>query len=217
MSDQPEAAHTVNQRAPGSDRHVFVLATLDTKGREAAWVRDVLVSCGASAELVDVGCLGTPAVTPDVARDELFAAGGYDVRTLAAAGDRGRAVRAAADAAAAWIARADAAGRVAGVLALGGSAGTTIGATAMRSLPIGVPKLLASTLASGQVRHYVGDKDILMLNTVADLSGLNRLTHRVLGEAAPPWPAWCSLPIGPRAHELTMGRIALSWPRRCSA
>ena len=70
-----------------------------------------------------------------------------------------------------------AAGRVSGVMALGGSAGTTIGSAAMRALPLGVPKLLVSTLASGQVRHYVGDKDILMLNAVVDISGLNRISR----------------------------------------
>ncbi len=91
---------------------------------------------------------------------------------------------AAARGAAAFVARAYAERRVAGVLALGGSAGTTIGTAAMRALPIGMPKVMISTLASGQVRHYVGDKDILMLNSIVDISGLNRVTREVLGEAA---------------------------------
>jgi uncharacterized protein (UPF0261 family) len=73
---------------------------------------------------------------------------------------------------------------VSGVLALGGSAGSTIGSAAMRALPIGVPKLLISTLASGQVRHYVGDKDVLMLNAVVDISGINRISRAILGNAA---------------------------------
>jgi uncharacterized protein (UPF0261 family) len=71
---------------------------------------------------------------------------------------------------------------------LGGSAGSTIGSAAMRTLPIGVPKLLVSTLASGQVRHYVGDKDILMLNAVVDISGINRISRAILGNAAAAWP-----------------------------
>jgi uncharacterized protein (UPF0261 family) len=166
------------------ERHVFLLATLDTKGREAAYVRDLLSGYGVSVQLVDAGCLGAPTVRADVSREELFAAGGSDVQRLAAEGDRGLAVSAAAQGAARWITQAHAAGRVAGVLALGGSAGTTIGASAMRALPIGVPKVMLSTLASGQVRHYVGDKDILMLNSVVDLSGLNCITRQVLGGAA---------------------------------
>jgi len=163
---------------------VFILATLDTKGHEAAWVRDLLRGYGVHAALVDVGCLAEPVVEPDVSRAEVFSAAGFDVAQLAAQGDRGAAITAAARASAAWIAQAHAAGRVAGVLALGGSAGTTIGTAAMRALPIGVPKVMLSTLASGQVRHYVGDKDILMLNSIVDLSGLNRITRQVLGEAA---------------------------------
>jgi uncharacterized protein (UPF0261 family) len=165
-------------------RSVLIIATLDTKGREAAYVRDVQAACGTGARLVDAGCLGPPGVTPDVSREEFFQAAGHDPTALAAAADRGRAVNAAAQAAVAWVRREHDAGRVAGVLGLGGSAGTTIATAAMRALPIGVPKVMASTLASGQVRHYVGDKDILLLNTVVDLSGLNRITRPVLAEAA---------------------------------
>ncbi len=163
---------------------VYILATLDTKGREAAYVRDLLVGLGVRVRLVDVGCLGEPVVPADVDRQELFAAGGFDAQALASDADRGLAVSAAAQSAAIWMARQHAASRVAGVLALGGSAGTTIGAAAMRALPLEVPKLLVSTLASGQVRHYVGDKNIVMFNSVVDLSGLNRITRHVLGEAA---------------------------------
>ena len=173
-----------NDRTRSSERHVYVLATLDTKGSEAAYVADLIAACGAIPRLVDVGCQCAPTVVPDVARDEVYAAAGHDAGALAAAGDRGRAIRAAAQGAAAWMRRAAERREVAGVLAIGGSAGTTIGTAAMRALSIGVPKVMASTLASGQVRHYVGDKDILMLNTVVDLSGLNRITRRVLAEAA---------------------------------
>jgi uncharacterized protein (UPF0261 family) len=163
---------------------VFLLATLDTKGREAAYLGDLMVGYGVRVAKVDVGCLAPPTVPADVRREEVFSAGGFDVKQLASDGDRGQAVSAAARAAAVWMRRAHSEGRVAGIIALGGSAGTTIGAAAMRVLPVGVPKVMVSTLASGQVRHYVGDKDILMLNSVVDLSGLNRITRRVLLQAA---------------------------------
>ena len=172
------------QDIPASHRDVYVLATLDTKGAEAQFVRDLLADYGVGVRLVDAGCLAPPAVTPTVDRHELFAAAGEEPAKLAAAGDRGAAVSAAARAAAAYLGREYRAGSVAGVIALGGSAGTTIGTAAMRALPIGVPKVMVSTLASGQVRHYVGDKDILMLNSIVDISGLNRVTREVLGEAA---------------------------------
>jgi len=163
---------------------VYLLATLDTKGEEAAYVRGVLSAAGANVRIVDTGCLGTPTIAADVSREELFAAGGTSLADLAAKNDRGLAVTAAAEGAATLIAGLHAAGQLSGVLAIGGSAGTTIGTAAMRALPLGVPKLMVSTLASGQVRHYVGDKDILMLNSVVDILGVNRISRLVLGGAA---------------------------------
>ena len=168
----------------GTGHAVFLLATLDTKGPEAVYLRDLLIGYGLRVQLVDTGCLGEPTVAADISRRELFSAGQNDIETFVAKRDRGLAVTAAAQGAAAWMRRAYADGKVAGVIAIGGSAGTTIGTAAMRVLPIGVPKVMLSTLASGQVRHYVGDKDILMLNSVVDLAGLNRITREVLGEAA---------------------------------
>ena len=103
---------------------------------------------------------------------------------------------------------------MAGVLALGGSAGTTIGTAAMRALPIGVPKLMVSTLASGQVRHYVGDKDILMLNSIVDIAGLNRISRAVLAQRRPRrWPAWCSC----RSSQSDAAPTSRWSPPRCSA
>ncbi|HUY90678.1 MAG TPA: Tm-1-like ATP-binding domain-containing protein [Pirellulales bacterium] len=178
---------------------VYLLATLDTKGREAAFVRSVLAGAGVDVKIVDVGCLGSPAIAADISREELFAAAGHSLGELVAAADRGRAVTAAAEAAAALIVRLHAEGKVSGVLALGGSAGTTIGTAAMRALPLGVPKVMVSTLASGQVRHYVGDKDIFMLNSVLDISGVNRISRLVLGEAARAMAGMASFPQPPAA------------------
>lgn len=163
---------------------IYLLATLDTKGHEAAYVRELLRGWDLDARLVDTGCLGAPQVTADISREALYAAGGYRLVDLTEAHDRGRAITAAAESAASLMARMHRERRLDGVLALGGSAGTTIGAAAMRALPLGVPKLIVSTLASGQVRQYIGDKDILMLNSVVDLLGLNRISRAVLANAA---------------------------------
>lgn len=163
---------------------VYLLATLDTKGQEAQFLRELLRGLEVDVKLIDAGCLGSPSATADTSREALFAEGGFDARALAAAGDRGRAVTAAAESATKLIARLHAAGQVDGVLAIGGSAGTNVGTAAMRALPIGVPKLMVSTLASGQVRQFVGDKDILMLNSVVDISGINRISRVVLANAA---------------------------------
>ena len=163
---------------------IYLLATLDTKGTEAAFVRDLLMQAQVSVKLVDVGCLGKAAVPADISREQLFAEGGYELAKLRAAGDRGQAITAAAESAVKLIARLHAAGEVEGVLAIGGSAGTTIGTAAMRALPLGVPKLMVSTLASGQVRQFVGDKDICMLNPVVDIAGVNGISRAVLSNAA---------------------------------
>ncbi len=163
---------------------VFLLATLDTKGDEAGFVRDRLQELGVRVTVVDTGCLGVPAWPPDLPRQAVFQAAGADWQTIVEAGDRGQAVTLAARGAAECVRAAFHRGDVEGVLALGGSAGTTIGTAAMRALPVGVPKVMVSTLASGQVRHYVGDKDILMLNSVVDIAGLNRISRAVLGQAA---------------------------------
>ena len=163
---------------------VYILATLDTKGIEAAFVRDELAALGALAVLVDTGCQGAPAVMADIPRGAVFAAAGTTLEEMQQRGDRGLAVTRAAEGAAAIVSRDFAAGRCTGVLGLGGSAGTTIATAAMRALPLGVPKLMVSTLASGQVRPWVGDKDICMLNAVVDILGLNRISRLILSQAA---------------------------------
>jgi uncharacterized protein (UPF0261 family) len=163
---------------------VLLLATLDTKGPEAEFVRDRLRAAGVEVRLVDCGSLGEPLVEPDVTREELFRAAGTTLAAVRAQGERGAAVDAAARGAAALARRLHAEGRLSGVLGLGGSAGTTIGTAAMRALPLGLPKLMVSTLAAGAVGHYVGTADIAMLHSVVDLAGLNRVSRVVLARAA---------------------------------
>ncbi len=163
---------------------VFVLATLDTKGQEAAYLCRRLRTLGVDVRLVDTGCMGIPAVQADVSREELFAAANTSLAELQQQADRGKAITAAAAGATELLRREHAAANVDGVLGIGGSAGTTIATAAMRALPIGVPKLMVSTLASGQVRQYVGNKDVLMLNSVVDILGLNRISRVILDEAA---------------------------------
>lgn len=163
---------------------VLLLATLDTKGVEAAFVRDRLRELGVEVRLVDCGTLAAPSVEPDVPRETVLAAAGTTLDAVRANGDRAHAVQSAARGARALALELHRRGELSGVLGLGGSAGTTIGTETMRALPIGVPKLMVSTLASGQVRSYVGDKDILMLNSVVDVLGINRVSRRVLSQAA---------------------------------
>jgi uncharacterized protein (UPF0261 family) len=163
---------------------VLLVGTLDTKGTEVAFVRDLLRAAEVAVLIADAGVLAPPAFVPDIPRERLYAAGGADLEQLRRAADRGKAIEAAARGAAALARDLHSRGELDGVLGLGGSAGTTIATSAMRALPFGVPKLMVSTLASGQVRPYVGVRDILMLNSVVDISGLNRISRIVLSNAA---------------------------------
>jgi len=163
---------------------VLLIGTLDTKGTEFAYVRDRLAAAGVPVILADAGSLRPPAVEPDIARDAVFAAAGARVEQVRAAGDRGRAVELAASGAAKIAANLHKEGKLSGVIGLGGSAGTTIGTAAMRALPVGVPKLMVSTLASGQVQPYVGTRDVMMMHSVVDIAGLNRISRVVLDNAA---------------------------------
>jgi uncharacterized protein (UPF0261 family) len=161
---------------------VILIGTLDTKGAEFAFVRDLLHAAQVSTLVIDAGVIGPPHFEPDVPRERLYAAAGTSLEAVRRDNDRGRAIEAAALGAARLV--EPLAQDVEGVLALGGSAGTTIGTAAMRALPFGIPKVMVSTLASGQVRQWVGVRDILMMPSVVDISGLNRVSRAVLANAA---------------------------------
>lgn len=163
---------------------VVLIGTLDTKGAEVQYVGDVLRQAGVDCLVVDAGFFGPPYFAPDIPREQVFAAAGIEVARVQKAADRGKAVEAAARGVARLVVELHRAGKVDGVLGLGGSAGTTIGTAAMRALPFGVPKVMVSTLASGQVRPYVGVRDIFMVNPVVDIAGLNSISRVVLSHAA---------------------------------
>jgi uncharacterized protein (UPF0261 family) len=163
---------------------VLLIGTLDTKGVEFQVVRDALQRARVETLVIDAGVTGPPAFAPDITRDEVFQAAGTTLEAVVKAGDRGKAIEAAAAGAARLASRLHDEGKVEGVLSLGGSAGTTIGTAAMRALPFGIPKLMVSTLASGQVKPYVGVRDIMMMYSVVDISGLNRISRTVLSNAA---------------------------------
>ena len=167
-----------------SDRTVVLVGTLDTKGDEYAYLRDRLRLHGVNTLLVDVGTLEPPRTEPDIDRHEVAAAGGVDVDELARARDRGRAVSAMAQAAAALVGRLYEEGRCDGVLAAGGSGNTAIATAAMQALPVGIPKLMVSTVAAGNTRDYVGASDVAMMASVTDIAGINSISGRILANAA---------------------------------
>lgn len=163
---------------------VVLLGTLDTKGIEYDYLRKQVQASGCEVLLIDAGVQGVPLAAPDISRAEVALAAGADVAQLAAAGDRGTAVETMARGATAIVLDLFSQGRLQGVLGMGGSGGSSLISQAMRALPVGVPKLLVSTLASGDTRPYVGAVDITMMYSVVDIAGLNRISERILGNAA---------------------------------
>lgn len=163
---------------------IGIIATLDSKGREAAFAAACVEARDHAALLIDAGVLGEPQTEPDITRAEIASAGGAEIEALRSHGDRGVAISAMAEGAAAIVSDLQRAGRIDGLLGLGGSSGSTIAAAAMQALPIGFPKILVSTMASGNTRPYVGMRDVTMMFSVVDISGLNRISRQIIANAA---------------------------------
>ena len=163
---------------------VVLVGTLDTKGVEYGYLRDRLVELGVDVVLVDAGIVGLPLVEPDISREAVAGAVGADVEALAAGGDRGVAVETMARGAAEIVLGLHTEGRLDAIGGLGGSGGSSIATYAMRQLPIGVPKLMVSTVASGDTSPYVGSVDVTMMYSVVDIAGINRISAQILSNAA---------------------------------
>jgi uncharacterized protein (UPF0261 family) len=163
---------------------VVIIGTLDTKGEELGFARDVIEAAGLDVHLIDTGVMGDPEIEPDTTAAEVAAAADTTLDHLREDAERGEAMEAMGEGAAAIATQLHEEGVLDGVLGLGGSGNTSIATTAMRALPVGVPKLMVSTMASGDVEPYVGAKDIAMMYSVADIEGLNQLSRRVISNAA---------------------------------
>ena len=157
---------------------IAVLGTLDSKGHEHAFVADIIRSRGHTPLLIDAGCLEAPQVVPDIERTEICP----DIAGMPE--DRGQRVAAMAEALPHFIAGLAASGRIQGIISLGGGGGTAIATSAMRALPVGFPKVMVSTLASGNTAPYVGTKDVMMIPAIVDVAGLNRISRRIFTNAA---------------------------------
>ena len=166
---------------------VVLPGSLDTKGPEYEFARTRLLEHGIDPLVVDFGVLGEPAFKPDVPAEEVARAGGRalsDLRFTREGSDtRVIAMETMAKGLIHTFARLQAEGRCDGVLGLGGSGGTTVISAAMRTLPLGLPKVMVSTLASGNVAGFVGTKDIYMANSVTDIAGLNRVSRKLIANA----------------------------------
>jgi uncharacterized protein (UPF0261 family) len=161
-------------------KKVYVVGTCDTKGDELAYAKSAVLAAGAEALLVDVGTQGASALA-DISAAEVAAHHPDGTQSVLGQNDRGAAVSAMSEALTAFLAtRTD----IGAVLGLGGTGNTALVTAAMRSLPIGIPKLMVSTVASGNTAPYVGPNDLAMMYSVVDVAGLNAISRKVIGNAA---------------------------------
>ncbi|MGD0231192.1 MAG: Tm-1-like ATP-binding domain-containing protein [Syntrophorhabdales bacterium] len=170
-------------------KNIVLVGTLDTKGEESLYVKNVLEQNGYMVTTVDVGTgyRGTLAFSPDFSREDVAARGGStmsELLAMGAGGEENRMMEVMADGAIRICEQFHRADKLQGVISLGGTMGTTLGTRIMRSLPFGLPKVMLSTVASGDTRAYIGTKDVVLISSIADIAGLNRVTEVALKQAA---------------------------------
>lgn len=163
---------------------VLLVATMDTKGREARHIEDCLNEVGIPVVIMDAGIKGENPTVVDISREEVARMGGKTFAKVLRMGNEGEALDVMTKGAIQCAQDLYRQGKIRGIISLGGSMGTTLGTAVMRTFPVGFPKVMISTMASRDTRAFVGSKDILMLHSVCDISGLNRITHRVLHNGA---------------------------------
>jgi uncharacterized protein (UPF0261 family) len=163
---------------------VVLVGALDTKGQEFAFVKRLIEGAGLKTIVVDFGVMGEPAFPPDVTREEVARAGGGDLATLRSGERKDEAMRIMAAGVAAVVRRLYDEGRLDGILGMGGSGGTSIATAGMRTLPVGVPKVMLSTVGGGDVSAYAGTRDITFIPSIVDVAGFNRISRAVYANAA---------------------------------
>ncbi len=186
---------------------IALIGTLDSKGLEFGFLKQQIEERGHQTLVIDVGILGDPAFLPDVSRQEVARAAGEDAELLKQSEDRGKAVAAMSRGVKRVVPQLHAEGCFQAVMGMGGSAGTSIATSAMRALPLGLPKLMLSTVVGGDVSGFVGIKDIVMVPSIVDISGLNRISCQIIAQAA---GAICGMVETPVAEAADKPLIAAS-------
>ncbi len=166
------------------EKSILIIGTFDTKAEELSFIKDQISARGLRARTLDAGVLQPSPESVDISNEKVAAAGGRPLHELVSRRDRGQAVAVMAQGAAKITRELFDKEEISGVISLGGGSGTVIGTSAMRTLPVGVPKVMVSSMASGNMRPYVGTSDITMMYSVVDISGLNRISRRILSNAA---------------------------------
>jgi len=165
-------------------KNILLVGALDTKGAEYAFVKQLIEQAGIHTLTIDFGVMGEAAFAPDISRQQVASAANASMATLADGNHKDDAMRLMGIGLAKIVQQLYAEGKVDGILAMGGSGGTSIATTAMRALPVGVPKVMVSTIPGGNIAPYAGDKDITFIPSIVDVSGINRISREIFTNAA---------------------------------
>ena len=165
-------------------RPVVIIGALDTKGVEFAFLKGLIEAEGLDTLVVDFGTMGEPVLQPDVSRAEVAAAAGGDISRFASGEHKDEAMQTMAGGLAVVVRRLYDEGRLGGIIGMGGTGGTSIATTGMRTLPVGVPKVMVSTVAGGDVSAYAGSRDITFVPSIVDVAGINSISRAIYANAA---------------------------------
>ena len=163
---------------------VVIVGSLDTKGEEFAFVKGLIEGQGLETLAVDFGVMGEPGFRPDVDREEVVAAGGGDLAYLSSGGHKDEAMQTMATGLAVVVRKLYDGGKLDGIVGMGGSGGTSIATAGMRALPVGVPKVMVSTVGGGDISAYAGTRDITFMPSIVDVAGINSISRRIYANAA---------------------------------
>lgn len=163
---------------------LLIIGALDTKGPDFLFVRDIMREAGADTLTIDIGIIGEPGFVPDITREDVASAGGAKLADFLSGEHKDTAMQAMTDGLVAVVRRLQRDGQVAGIFSMGGSGGTAVATAAMRALPLGIPKVMVSTVGGGDVSAYSGGKDIIFFPSIVDVAGLNRISKLIYANAA---------------------------------
>lgn len=163
---------------------VVIVGALDTKGKEFSFVKERIEKEGLKTIVVDFGVMGEPDFPPDIPRSEVARQGGSDLSAFTSGQHKDEAMKVMAAGLKAVVSQLYSDGKLDGIIGMGGSGGTSVATTAMRALPVGVPKVMVSTVGGGDVSAYAGTKDITFIPSIVDVAGLNNISQAIFTNAA---------------------------------
>ncbi|HYR02724.1 MAG TPA: Tm-1-like ATP-binding domain-containing protein, partial [Syntrophobacteria bacterium] len=180
---------------------VVIIGALDTKGHEFAFIKDLVEKAGLKTLVVDFGVMGEPSLQPDVSRAEVAAAGGGKLDQLRSGDRKDEAMKVMSTGLAVTVRKLYDGGKLQGIIGMGGTGGTSVATSAMRTLPVGVPKVMVSTVGGGDVSAYAGTKDITFVPSIVDVAGFNRISRTIYANAAGAIAGMTKVDVPPATEE----------------